>query len=77
MPRDPNCAVCNAGRPNLRGICTDCNGCMIEHCQCDPCQHNKKRSEECVFCERFFALIDLLPLRDNTEDDIKWLFGGN
>ena len=78
MARDPNCDFCTAGAPNLQGICTDCDGCLGEHCQCDPCQHDKKRSEECVFCGRGYTpLVDSLPLRDNIEDDIKWLFGGS
>ena len=77
MPRDSECIVCNAGRPNLQAICTDCDGCMVEHCQCDPCQHGKTRAEECVFCQRGFALplSDVMVMRDNVEDDINWLLG--
>jgi hypothetical protein len=34
------------------GICIYCDGCFINCCTCDPCQHGKRRDEECVFCER-------------------------
>ena len=78
MPQDPNCVVCNAVRPNLCGICTDCEGCFGEHCQCDPCAHGKTRDEECGFCMRGFALSlsDVMVMRDNMADDIEWLTGG-
>lgn len=77
MPRDPQCDFCTAGAPNLVGICTDCDGCFGEHCKCDPCQHGKKRTDECVFCGRGYApdLVGEMMVRDNLDDDIKWLFG--
>lgn len=46
--KDPNCDFCNA----VQGICTECNACFSEHCDCDPCQHGKPRDVECVFCGR-------------------------
>jgi hypothetical protein len=74
MPQHPACGACNAGKPDLQGICTDCDGCMSQHCQCDPCQHGKARSEECVFCERPSALADVMVNTDALQDDIDWLF---
>ena len=49
----------------VQGVCTDCDGCFGEHCQCDPCQHGKKRAEECVFCGRGFT---------PTEDQVAAIF---
>lgn len=34
------------------GICCECLGCFKNCCVCNPCQHGKARTEECVFCER-------------------------
>ena len=76
--KDANCEFCNAGAPNLQGICTDCDSCFGEHCQCDPCQHGKARSEECVFCGRGFKpLVEAIV---ETEDEklkrnLLWLQG--
>ena len=79
MPRDPECIVCHAGRPNLQAICTECDGCMVEHCQCDPCQHDKARIDECVFCERnatvVESLLDAVVRADDIEADLRWLMG--
>ena len=76
MSGDPTCDFCMAGPPNLRGICTECDGCFGEHCRCDPCQHGKTRTEECVFCGRGFKpLIEVLPSQDKIEADLLWLLG--
>jgi hypothetical protein len=48
MARDPNCDFCLGAY----GICTECEGCMFDHCECDPCAHGKARIEECIFCDR-------------------------
>ena len=47
--RDPDCMACQG----VQGVCTDCEGCMVEHCKCDPCQHGRARAEGCGFCRRF------------------------
>jgi hypothetical protein len=76
MPQHPTCAECNAGRPNLQGICTLCDGCMRLHCGCDPCQHGKAQAEECVFCERAVVpLLDALVQADDVDADLRWLMG--
>lgn len=76
MSQDPNCAVCNAERPNLVGICVECDGCMRLHCQCDPCQHDKPRADECVFCQRVATpLLDALVQADDIDADLRWLMG--
>ena len=78
MPRDLNCDFCNAGAPNLQGLCVDCDGCFGEHCTCDPCQHDKPRTEECVFCGRGFTpLVDVLMQQHDKELDeaMEWLMG--
>jgi len=77
MPQHPTCPRCNAGRPDLRGICTDCDGCMSEHCQCDPCQHGKSQEEECVFCLRWSSVIDVMVRHDDIDADLRWLTGGS
>lgn len=46
--KDQNCDFCN----HVSGVCTECEGCFGEHCQCDPCAHGRMRSEPCVFCVR-------------------------
>jgi hypothetical protein len=33
------------------GTCAECEQ-PFRNCCCDPCQHDKKRNEGCVFCER-------------------------
>jgi hypothetical protein len=33
------------------GICVMCEQ-HFKDCLCDPCQHDKTQSRECVFCER-------------------------
>lgn len=76
MPQNPNCGVCNAERPNLQGICTECDGCFVDHCQCDPCQHGRARSEQCCFCERgMVPLLDAVVTADDIESDLRWLMG--
>lgn len=76
MSQDPNCAVCNAERPNLVGICVECGGCFSVHCQCDACQHGKARLEECVFCQRgTMVLLDAIVIEDDIAADLRWLMG--
>jgi hypothetical protein len=60
MARDPNCDFCL----EVQGVCTECDGCFGEHCQCDPCAHNKFRDEACVFCVRGFDMPEDQPQRD-------------
>lgn len=52
---------------------------MVEHCQCDPCQHDKARIDECVFCERnatvVESLLDAVVRADDIEADLRWLMG--
>lgn len=74
MSQDPNCAVCNAGRPYLVGICTECGGCFGNHCDCFVCQHGQQRTEHCVFCGRDVGpLLDAVVLADDIESDLRWL----
>lgn len=78
MPQHPTCVECNAGRPEFQGVCTDCDGCMRLHCQCDPCQHGKARLEECVFCQRgTMALLDAIVIEDDIAADLHWLMGAS
>ena len=77
--RDPNCDRCNAVR-DLQGICTDCNGCFNQHCQCNPCAHGKDRSEDCIFCGRGYrplvsAMVDSESA--SIQRDLEWLFGSD
>lgn len=74
MPQDSNCVVCNAQRPNLVGICTECEGCMAEHCDCPICQHGKARVEACFFCGRGnVALFSAVVQADDIDADLEWL----
>jgi len=86
MARDLNCEFCNATHRMITwGVCTECEACFGEHCECDPCAHGKARSEECVFCVRgpgFGRGIELPPLADvmvqeavenQMQADIDWL----
>ena len=77
MPQHPTCAECNAGRPTLQGVCTDCDGCMRLHCECDPCQHGKARAAMCVFCERdeMPHLFEAVVQADDIDADLRWLMG--
>jgi hypothetical protein len=78
MSRDPNCDFCLG----VQGICTECDACFGEHCQCDPCAHGNKREEACVFCGRGFygRGIDFVDSMTKSESvdiqkDIEWLMG--
>ena len=76
MGQHPTCAVCNAGRPDLQGICVECDGCFHEHCQCPVCQHGKTRLEDCVFCDRqTLPPVDAIVQADDIESDLRWLVG--
>ena len=52
MPKNPECDFCK----EVSGVCTECDGCFGEHCQCDPCAHGKNRAEDCVFCGREYVI---------------------
>lgn len=76
MSQDPTCAYCQAGCLDLQGICTECDGCMRLHCQCDPCQHGKTREEACFFCGRGnVALFSAVVQADDIDGDLRWLVG--
>lgn len=76
MPQHPTCVVCNATRPNLQGICSECEGCMATHCQCNPCSHGQERIAGCVFCNREpKSLLDAVVQADDIEADLRWLMG--
>lgn len=50
----PHCrihGICPACQ-GVTGVCVDCGLCMVAHCACDPCQHDRRRDEECTFCQR-------------------------
>lgn len=70
--RDPACDFC----AEAVGICTECSGCFGGHCQCDPCQHGRRRDQQCVFCVRgFTSLIDAAVQAepDDIQKSLDWL----
>jgi hypothetical protein len=76
MARDSECVICNASRPDLVGICVECDGCFGAHCDCPVCQHGKTRTDDCVFCGREVSpLLEALVQADDIESDLQWLVG--
>lgn len=67
----PECDYCQ----EVWEQCTECQGCFGEHCTCDPCQHGKARSDECVFCRRGFqrSLADVLVENARIQSSLDWL----
>ena len=60
----------------VQGICTECDGCFGEHCDCAVCAHGKKREEDCVFCGRGFEpLIENMTQAESMQTEVDWLFG--
>lgn len=76
MSQHPTCPECNAGRPDLQGICTECDGCFRLHCDCTHCAHGKSRVDDCVFCARCSTpLLEMLIQAADIESDLRWLVG--
>ena len=76
MAKDSSCAICNAERPDFQGVCTECDGCFGDHCDCVVCAHDKPRADECVFCQRVAPqLLDALVQADDIDADLRWLMG--